>query len=545
MATMTGYKMTNKPSRISVAARTAMRYQDWATVEACAKEILRQDKTSAEGYFLTGVVERVSRRTVMAIQAFEKALALDADRYDAAIELANQYSVARRNGEAATLIARYEEKLGNSPMYLDLAGTVYTEIGLSQKAWPLYKKANALQPGIDLFQANLATCGVYLGKIEEARVIYQALLKRFPGHRRNHYQLSRMGKARDAVHVEQMKQILRTNDDPPSKNIFMYYAIAKELEDLEQWEESFEYYKKAGDAVTTVANYDVVEDIKLIDKIIEVCNAEWLEKGGVLKEGLAKEGGRSMANGSGKTPIFIVGLPRTGTTLTERIVSSHSQVESVGETMFMRMVLRQESGVQSIEDMNPAMAEAVAKKDMGLIAKGYLDRVNYRLGDEPMFIDKLPFNFLFLGFIARAWPNARIIHLRRNPMDACFSMYKQVFTWAYKFSYSLDWLGRYYVAYDRMLNHWRELLKDRLIEVEYESLVADHEGQTRILLDKLGLDFEQACLDFDQNKTPSATASSVQVREKAHTRSVNKWKKFERQLQPLREHLESAGIRIE
>jgi len=130
-------------------------------------------------------------------------------------------------------------------------------------------------------------------------------------------------------------------------------------------------------------------------------------------------------------------------------------------------------------------------------------------------------------------------------MDACFSMYKQVFTWAYKFSYSLDWLGRYYVAYDRMLNHWRELLKDRLIEVEYESLVADHEGQTRILLDKLGLDFEQACLDFDQNKTPSATASSVQVREKAHTRSVNKWKKFERQLQPLREHLESAGIRIE
>jgi len=269
-----------------------MRYQDWATVEACAKEILRQDKTSAEGYFLTGVVERVSRRTVMAIQAFEKALALDADRYDAAIELANQYSVARRNGEAATLIARYEEKLGNSPMYLDLAGTVYTEIGLSQKAWPLYKKANALQPGIDLFQANLATCGVYLGKIEEARVIYQALLKRFPGHRRNHYQLSRMGKARDAVHVEQMKQILRTNDDPPSKNIFMYYAIAKELEDLEQWEESFEYYKKAGDAVTTVANYDVVEDIKLIDKIIEVCNAEWLEKGGGVKRGVGKGGGQ-------------------------------------------------------------------------------------------------------------------------------------------------------------------------------------------------------------------------------------------------------------
>jgi hypothetical protein len=124
-------------------------------------------------------------------------------------------------------------------------------------------------------------------------------------------------------------------------------------------------------------------------------------------------------------------------------------------------------------------------------------------------------------------------------------MYKQVFTWAYKFSYSLDGLGQYFVAYDRLINHWRELLKDRLIEVEYESLVTDQENQTRILLDKLGLKFEQACIDFDKNKSPIATASSVQVREKVHTKSVNKWARFANQLQPLREHLESAGIKIE
>lgn len=537
---MTGYEMTNKLSPISVAARKAVGHQDWARVAACANEILRQDKTSAEGYFLTGLVERASQRPVKAAQAFEKALALDADRYDAAIELANQYTLAQRYDEAMELLAKYEKALGNSPMYLDLAGTVYSDIGLPQKAWPLYKKANTLQPRVDLFQANLAACGVYLGKIKEAKTIYQALLKRFPGHRRNHYQLSRMEKATDAAHIEQMKQILRTSNEKPDKNIFMYYAIAKELEDLEQWEESFEYYKKGGDAVTRVANYDVVKDIELIDKIIEVCNADWLEKGG-LTEGA----GRTKADDSGKTPVFIVGLPRTGTTLTERILSNHSQVESVGETLFLQNVLRRESGVQSTEKMNPAMAEAVAKKDMGLIAKGYLDMVNYRLGDEPMFIDKLPFNFLFLGFIARAWPDAKIIHLSRNPMDACFSMYKQVFTWAYKFSYSLEGLGRYYVAYERMRIHWRELLKDRMIEVEYESLVADHEGQTRILLDKLGLDFEQACLDFDQNKTPSATASSVQVREKAHTRSVNRWKKFERQLQALKDYLDEAGIYVD
>jgi hypothetical protein len=325
----------------------------------------------------------------------------------------------------------------------------------------------------------------------------------------------------------------------------MYYAIGKELEDLEEWEQSFEYYKKAGDAVTRVANYDIASDIALIDKIIEVCDAPWLEETGLEKAGFANGADKPTGDNSGKTPIFVVGLPRTGTTLTERIVSSHSQVESIGETQFLQMVLRRESGVQSIAAMTPEMIEAVAQKDMGLIARGYLDAVNYRLGEEPMFIDKLPFNFLFLGFIARAWPQARIIHLRRNPMDSCFSMYKQVFTWAYKFSYSLDGLGQYYVAYDRLRNHWRALLQDRMIEVEYESLVTDQENQTRILLEKLGLEFEPACLEFDRNEAPSATASSVQIREKVHGRSVNRWTRFARQLQPLREHLENAGIRIE
>jgi hypothetical protein len=523
------------PSQISVVGRKAVQSQDWETVAACANEILLQDSNSAEGYFLTGLVQRISKRPLKATAAFEKALALDADRYDAAIELANQYSVSRRNADVAALLAKYEEKLGNSPMYLDLAGTVYTEIGMPQKAWPLYKKANELQPGVDLFQANLAASGVYLGKIDEARDIYLSLLKRFPNHRRNHYQLSRLAKAEDSAHIEQMQEILRNNDETPDKNIFMYYAIGKELEDLEQWEQSFEYYKKAGDAVTSVAKYDVATDITLIDKIIDVCNAEWL----------TGETGTPAPDDSNKTPIFIVGLPRTGTTLTERIISSHSQVESVGETQFLQMVLRRESGVESIENMNPDMIEAVAKKDMGTIASGYLDSVSYRLGDEPMFVDKLPFNFLYLGMIAKAWPNARIIHLGRNPMDACFSIYKQVFTWAYKFSYSLDGLGQYYVAHNRLRDHWQEVLKDRLIEVEYESLVTDPEGQTRMLLDKLGLDFEQACLDFDKNQAPSATASSVQVREKTHSRSINKWTRFAQQLQPLREHLEGAGISVE
>ncbi len=329
-----------------------------------------------------------------------------------------------------------------------------------------------------------------------------------------------------------MKRVLHSTNLTPDRNVFIYYALGKELEDLGEWDEAFQYYKMAGDAAVRVANYEVATDIALIDKVIEVCNAEWLADG-------------SRDAGTEKTPIFIVGLPRTGTTLTERIVSSHSQVQSVGETLFIPMVVRLHSGVISTERLTPEMIEGAARRSISIIANAYLDAVAYRLGDQPFFIDKYPDNFLHLGFIAKAFPGARIIHLKRNPMDSCFSMFKQVFTWAYKFSYSLADLGRYYVAYDRLARHWSLLLGERLIEVEYERLVSDQEAQTRELIAKLGLEFEEACLDFERNVAASTTASSVQIREKAHTRSVNRWQSFEQHLEPLRAYLEAAGIEVD
>ena len=527
--------MNSYLEQVSATARKAAQSKDWARVSSCAKEILKQRKNSAEGYFLLGIAEKAMNRPREAVAKLSRSIKLDDKRYDAAIELASQYLLSNQYAEAVTLLQRYEAHLSNSPRYLDMAGTIYTNVGLPDRGWPLYQKANELQPGVDALQANLAACSVFVGKTDDAKKIYCRLLKKFPNHQRNHYELSRLERATDSTHVEQMKDVLRSTNLSPDKNIFIYYAIGKELEDLEQWDDAFHHYKMAGDAVDSVAEYDVATDVEIIDKIIETCTADWL----------SADTNTASTDDSQKTPIFVVGLPRTGTTLTERIVSSHSKVESVGETQFMQMVVRRESGVKSIERITPAIIEAAAKKDISLIAGGYTEAVDYKLGDKPMFIDKLPFNYLYLGFIAKAYPHARIIHLKRHPLDACFAMYKQIFTWAYKYSYTLKGLGRYYVAYNRLCNHWREVLGDRLIEVEYESLVADQERQTRVLLEKLGLDFEEACLNFDQNITASTTASSVQVREKIHTRSVNRWKNFERQLQPLKEYLENAGIAVE
>lgn len=514
--------------------RRAWRKGDWATVDHCANEILGREAEHPEGWFFRGMVLKAAEQPVNASKAFEKVLELDADRYDAAIELAGMHSMGRRGAEAADLIARYTDKLENSPKYLDMAGVVYSEIGLPERAWPLFKKANELQPGVDPLMANLAACGVYLGKIDEAKETYQSLLSRHPNHQHNHYQLARLESAGDDSHIKQMKTVLQETQLPDDRNIFIYYAIGKELEDLGRWDEAFEYYQKAGDSVMSVANYDVDADLGRLNTIIEVCNADWLKT----------NDHDSTVRSTDKTPVFIVGLPRTGTTLTERIISSHSHVSSLGETEFFQMQIRRESAVTSIEKMTAEMIQKAAEGDISKIGQGYLDAVAYRLGDEPMFIDKLPYNFLLLGFIAKAYPDARIVHLRRNPLDSCFSMYKQVFTWAYKFSYSLENLGRYFVAHERLRDHWAEVLGDRLIEVEYEQLVADADNQIPRLLDRLGLDFEEACLNFDKNKAASTTASSVQVREKIHGRSVERWRQFEEQLQPLRNYLQQQGINV-
>ncbi len=521
-------------AELSQKGRMASQQGQLEVLQESAQKIISLDDQDPEGHFLLGLYLKITERPIKASESFAKVLQLNPDRYDAAIELANQHVIAKRNGDALELLDSYGSMLTNSPRYLDMAGTAYSTIGKPEKSWPLYVKANELQPGIDVLEANLAACAVYLGKIDKAEKIYKKLLKKFPAHQRNHYQLSRLKKAQDKTHIRAMQKELNSNTLSADKNIFLYYALGKEFEDLEEWDEAFRYYQIGGNAVSKSSKYKVEKDIAIIDRLIEKCDAKWF----------AQEENES-AKHSEHQPIFIVGLPRTGTTLTERILASHSKVCSFDETSFIQSACRVESGVQTKERLNLDIVDALTDVPMHRIADRYIESVRYRLAEEPFFIDKLPFNFLYLGYIAKAFPNAKIVHLKRHPMDACFSMYKQVFTnWVYLFSYQQKNLGEYYLAYHRMMNHWRALLGDRLVEVEYESLVTNLEPEVRQLLAKLNLDYEDGCINFEKNKAASTTASSVQVREKAHTRSVGRWKNYAKQLQPLKEFFEHSGIQV-
>ncbi len=519
---------------LSMAARQSVPRKDWNHVKACADEILKIDQNSAEGWFLSGLASRGMLLSEEAIQAFSKALELDDGRYDSAVELAALYAAEQRHGEAAELVNRHADQMLNSPLYLNKAGTVFKHVGAAEKAYRAYARANELQPGAPLLMANLADACVFVGKIDEARELYQQLLRHRPDHQRNHLSLARLERARDRTHIDQMESVLANGRKPESDNIFLYYALGKEYEDIEEWDKAFEYFERAGDAVRSVANYRVESDIELIDTIIDQCDKAWFEN--------------SHGDAAGEvthTPIFVVGLPRSGTTLTERIVSSHSQVVSVGETQYMQMAVKKLSGVESDEKMTPQMVTAACGLDISMIGDEYMEKLSYRLGAESMFLDKLPFNILYLGFIAKAFPNARLVLQRRNPMDTCFAMYKQVFTWAYKFSYSLQDLARFYPAYIRLVDHWTSILGDRLITIRYEDLVENQEAETRRLLEQLGLDFESDCLTFEKNKAASSTASSVQVREPIYTRSVARWRRYEDQLRPLSQALQQAGISLE
>ncbi|HSD68149.1 MAG TPA: sulfotransferase, partial [Woeseiaceae bacterium] len=520
---------TSRTDELSLKARMLARAADWNGVDACAKQILKLDKGSAEGHFLSGLAAKARSRGEAAEKSFLRAIRQDPRRYDAAVELAEIYVKSQRNSEALALLDRFVPLLGKSPLYLDMAAQAFSRLDLHEKAWPLYEAASSLQPEIERFQSGLAETAVFLGKTEVARRIYRELLQKYPKHQRYHYQLSKLAKARDSGHIEQMEAVLKSTPQPPPRNIFLYYALGKELEDLERWDEAFRYFELAGNAAKSVSPYDVSTDLTLVDTVISACDAQWMR---------TAPGGRA-AGDSQKVPIFIVGLPRSGTTLTERIVSSHSRVRSISETFFMQMAVRLESGVQTSDSMNADVIRAAAACKPESIAGRYFDAIRYKLGDEPMFVEKLPENYLYLGFIAKGMPDARMVHLRRNPMDSCFAMFKQSY---FRYAYTLDDVGRYYVAYSRLMEHWRTLLGDRLIEVTYEDLVSNQEHETRVLLERLGLEFEPACLEFEKNTAASNTASAVQVRESMHTRSVNRWRRFEKHLQPLKSYLEEQGI---
>ena len=280
--------------------------------------------------------------------------------------------------------------------------------------------------------------------------------------------------------------------------------------------------------------YDVGGDIETMATIASSYNREFL--------------GKRKGEYANDEPIFVLGMPRTGTTLVERILASHSQVTSAGELNNFALEMSREAKKlmpqgktqQGISKLDRVAASLMI--DFTQLGQQYIESTRPLSGQAAHFVDKMPLNFLYAGLIHMALPKAKIVHLQRHPLDTCFAIYKTLFADAYPFSYTLEELGRYYAGYRRLMRHWQEAMPGVIYHQSYEALVENIEAQTRQLLGHCGLDWEPACLDFHSQQRASTTASATQVRQPVYTSSVGKWRRFRNQLSPLIKTLESEGI---
>jgi hypothetical protein len=248
-------------------------------------------------------------------------------------------------------------------------------------------------------------------------------------------------------------------------------------------------------------------------------------------------------------PIFIIGMPRTGTTLVDRILSSHPDVESAGELQAMPLAVKRAAGTRSRTVLDPETIAAAVNGDMGNIGRDFLQTARHHRRDPALrFTDKFPGNFHYAGFIARALPNAKIVCLRRHPMDTVLSNFRNLFAISsryYDYSYDLLDIAAYYARFDRLMAFWREALPGRVLELRYEDLVADQEGETRRLLAHCGLEWSEDCLSFHTNNTPVSTPSAAQVRRPIYKDSVARWERHATALEPVKRFFAEAGIDLD
>jgi hypothetical protein len=255
---------------------------------------------------------------------------------------------------------------------------------------------------------------------------------------------------------------------------------------------------------------------------------------------------RATAGAPADDPIFVLGLPRSGSTLVERILTSHSAVTAAAELPCFALALVSAVRRHTGRDRLPRqeLVAQAARVDFAALGQDYLQRARRELDTRGRFVDKMPLNYLYCGLIQRALPRAKIIHVTRHPMAVCFAMYKALFKDAYPFSYDLRELARYYIGYRRLMDHWYAAMPSAIHSVSYEALVADQLGESRRLLEFCGLEWQEACARPHENRAASTTASAAQVRRPVYATSVTQWQHYELQLAGLKSQLTAAGIAL-
>jgi tetratricopeptide (TPR) repeat protein len=424
---------------------------------------------------------------------------------------------------------------------LDAIGNLFSRASDQARALAAFEQAVKLAPNEPHFVFNRATVRRFLGDLDGAERDYNCVIRQKPEDYEAYLNRSELRvQSPDRNHTEELEAKL-ARATLWRGQAALRYALAKEYEDLGQYERSFEHLARGARVRREHLRYDVAMDVATVDWIIEV------HPGAPLADALT-----TVPAGAGRAddaPIFIVGLPRSGSTLIERILGSHSTIHAAGELPHFALAVV--AAVAAVPGQSPGsmsrqdLVRQSAGIDFDGLGRDYLSRVRAAGMTAARFTDKMPLNYLYCGLIRRALPHARIVHVRRRPMAACYAIFKTLFQDGYPFSYDLEELARYYIAYDRLMHHWQASLPGGIHEFSYEALIADQRGETQRLLAFCGLDWEETCMQFQANAAPTTTASAVQVRRPLYDTAIAQWRNYARQLEPLRQQLRAANINVE
>jgi len=471
----------------------------------------------AEAHSNLGNVRYAQGNLAGAVECYQRALALKPDYVDAHNNLGTALLSQDRIQEA---MARYEQALALNPNYAaahNNLGNALMKLERIDEAQAHYERALALKPDYANAHNNMGNVLKEKGQFEDAMAHYTRAIQIKPDHAEAHLNRTELKHfERGDADLAALESLAASGDLPPDKALYVHFALAKALDDVGDYDRAWEHLRQANTLKRGQIDYQEDQAMELVERIRAVFGRDLLER--------FRGAGHPSA-----APIFVLGMPRSGSTLVEQILASHPQIHAAGElTILEKMEYR-------------SFADQIAELDgdgLRRLGETYLSRLPDISANVVRIIDKLPGNFLRIGFIRLILPNARIIHTTRHPLDTCLSCYFKLFTNGLLFSYDLGELGRYYRSYSELMRHWRSVLPEgAMLDVHYEDVVEDLEQQARRLIEYCGLPWDQRCIGFYRHSRPVRTASSVQVRQPLFRGSLDRWLHYESGLAPLIQEL--------
>jgi tetratricopeptide (TPR) repeat protein len=515
---------------VLMQAATALVNNDLPTAEGLLRTRLKARPTDVPAIRmlaeLAGRIGRLGDAEKLLRRAVELAPGFHAARHNLAVVLQRQGKPTEALAEIETLMAHDPD----APGYRVLRAAILVRLGDYEQAIAVYAALLASHPQQPKVWMSYGHALKTVGRQAESVDAYRQAIARAPTLGEVWWSLANLKTVRfDAADIAAMTSALKSPNLAAEDRFHLEFALGKALEDAGAHEPAFAHYARGNAQRRAMLDYDAEATTANVARVKALYTPAFL----------AARAGQGCA---APDPIFIVGLPRAGSTLIEQILSSHSQVEGTAELPDI-IALARRLGERQQDGGRPQFAETLGALDAGALAalgQEYLDRTRIqRRTDRPFFIDKMPNNFAYTGFIHLILPNAKIIDARRHPLGCCFSGFKQHFARGQAFTYDLTEIGRYWRDYAELMAHFDDVLPGRVHRVIYEQMVADPETQIRALLDHCGLSFEPACLSFHETGRAVRTASSEQVRQPLYASAVDHWQHYENSLAPLRAALGS------